>query len=379
MTRRLATLLLPLLAVGAVAQTFVVDEANGPGANFTDLPAAVLAVPNGAVLLVRPGTYQSPTLGARSLTLLGEPGANLLPTGIAGGLTISGLGPNHSILVRGFTFSGPIALSNFTVYCEQCRGAVVLEQLSGPGGIHSMLDATSCDRLLVRNCVFRRSSRLRDCNAVLEDFTIAPIGPEGIEALRITRGTTQVVGGTLRGAAGNLNRGGPAVLSDNAALRVLGTGTLAGGQGVPAGFAVAGTGTVRVDPAVAVSGANPPFAAGVQATVAPQAWVAASDPVLGNPVNVELRGPIGDLGALGVGLPGESHALPGITDRLFWNGSTAVTQAIGVVQAGAPVAAVVTVPNQQSLLGLQLVFHGVTFAAANGLQVSPPAWYVVRL
>ncbi|MBL8722933.1 MAG: hypothetical protein JNK49_02755 [Planctomycetes bacterium] len=379
MTRRLATLLLPLLAVGAVAQTFVVDEANGPGANFTDLPAAVLAVPNGAVLLVRPGNYQSPSLGAKTLTLLGEPGANLQPTGLAGGLTISFLGPNQTILVRGFTFSGPIGLGNFTVDCQQCQGAVVLEQLSGPSGILSRLDATSCDRLLVRNCVFRRSSRLRDCNTVLQDCTIAPLGPEGIEALRVTRGTTQVIGGTLQGAAGNLNRGGPAVLSDNAALRVLGTGTLAGGQGVPAGFAVAGTGTVRVDPAVAVSGANPPFAVGVQATVAPQAWVVASDPVLGNPVNVELRGPLGDLGALGVGFPGASHAVPGVTDRLFWNGSTAVTQAIGVVQAGAPVAAVVTLPNQQSLLGLQLVWHGVTFAAANGLQVSPPAWYVARL
>jgi hypothetical protein len=377
MTRRLTTLLFPLLAATAVAQTFVVDEANGPGAHFTDLPTAVYSVPDGAVLLVRPGLYESPILNSRSLTLFGEPGARLLPA-VTGGLSIGSLAPHQSIVVRGFTFAANIGIGAYEIRCAQCAGAVVLEQLNGPAGILSTIDATSCDRLLVRNSVFSTACRLRDCNTVLENCTIAPIGPAGATALQITRGTTQVVGGTLHGVTGYLNQGGPAVASDNAALRVLGAATLAGGAGQPQGFAVAGTGTLRIDPGVAVSGANPPFAAGVLATVAPQALVVASDPVLGNPVTAELRGPIGDLGALAVGLPGSSHPVPGIADRLFWNAATTVTQAIGVIQAGAPLAAVVAVPNQPALLGLQLVWHGVTFAPANGLQISPPAWYVVR-
>lgn len=377
MTRRLATLLFPLLAATAVAQTFVVDEANGPGAHFTDLPTAAYSVPDGAVLLVRPGLYESPILNARSLTLFGEPGARLLPA-ITGGLSIGFLAPHQSVVVRGFTFAAPIGIGSYVIRCEQCAGAVVLEQLDGPAGILSTVDAIACDRLLVRNSVFTTTCRLRDCHTVLENCTIAPVGPAGATALRVTRGTTQVVGGTLQGVTGYLNQGGPAVASDNAALRILSAATLAGGAGQPQGFAVSGTGTLRVDPGVAVSGANPPFAAGVLAAVAPQALVVASDPVLGNPVTAELRGPIGDLGALAVGLPGLSHPVPGIADRLFWNAATTVTQAIGVIQAGAPVAAVVAVPNQPSLLGLQLVWHGVTFAPTNGLQTSPPAWYVVR-
>lgn len=378
MTRRLATFLLPLLAATAVAQTFVVDEANGPGAHFTDLPTAAFSVPDGSVLLVRPGLYESPILNARSLTLFGEPGARLLPA-VTGGLSISSIAPHQSIVVRGFTFAATIGIGAYEVRCQQCAGAVVLEQLDGPAGILSSVNATSCDRLLVRNSEFSTTCRLLDCHTVLENCTIAPIGPAGATALRVTRGTTQVVGGTLHGVTGYLNQGGPAVDSNNAALRVLGAATLAGGAGLPQGFAVAGTGTVRVDPGVAVSGANPPFAAGVMATVLPQALVVATDPVLGNPVTAELRGPIGDLGALAVGLPGLSHPVAGIADRLFWNAATTVTQAIGTIQAGAPIAAAVAVPNQPTLLGLQLVWHGVAFSPANGLQVSPPAWYVVRL
>ena len=51
--RFLLAFLLPL-ASALVAQTYVVDAANGPGSQFTDLPTAVAAVPDGATLLVRP-------------------------------------------------------------------------------------------------------------------------------------------------------------------------------------------------------------------------------------------------------------------------------------------------------------------------------------
>src|SRR5437762_9224013 len=41
----------------AIAQTFIVDAANGPGTNFTEIATAVAAVPDGAVLMVRAGSY----------------------------------------------------------------------------------------------------------------------------------------------------------------------------------------------------------------------------------------------------------------------------------------------------------------------------------
>ena len=53
MKRTLPTILL-LLASSALAQTYVV--AAGGGGQFTDLPAAVAAVPSGATLHVKPGS-----------------------------------------------------------------------------------------------------------------------------------------------------------------------------------------------------------------------------------------------------------------------------------------------------------------------------------
>jgi pectin methylesterase-like acyl-CoA thioesterase len=64
-----------LLSLAAGAQTFVVDAANGPGAHFTEITAALQAVPEGAVLRVRAGDYASFTIDGRSVTVLGEPGA----------------------------------------------------------------------------------------------------------------------------------------------------------------------------------------------------------------------------------------------------------------------------------------------------------------
>lgn len=61
-----------VLAASVCAQVFVVDAANGAGAHFTDLPAAVAAVPDGATLRVRAGDYTAFSLAAKGLVIVGE-------------------------------------------------------------------------------------------------------------------------------------------------------------------------------------------------------------------------------------------------------------------------------------------------------------------
>ena len=65
------------LAAAAVAQTFIVDVNSGPGTNFTSIAAAVAAVPDGAVLEVRPGTYAAFTIQNKSLTVFGQAGVQV--------------------------------------------------------------------------------------------------------------------------------------------------------------------------------------------------------------------------------------------------------------------------------------------------------------
>jgi hypothetical protein len=73
MGHRLPCLLALVLSSTLLAQgqAFIVDAAGGPGANFTDLQAAVSAVPSGSTLVVRQGTYGEVTIQAKTLTVIG--------------------------------------------------------------------------------------------------------------------------------------------------------------------------------------------------------------------------------------------------------------------------------------------------------------------
>jgi hypothetical protein len=63
--------LAPLLVVFLVPTIWIVDAANGPGTNFTDLPAAVAAAASGDTIIVRSGTYSAFHASGKSLTIRG--------------------------------------------------------------------------------------------------------------------------------------------------------------------------------------------------------------------------------------------------------------------------------------------------------------------
>jgi len=64
-------LVLPLLAPLAGATTYVVDVANGPGTDFTQISTAIAAVDPGDTLLVRPGVY-APFVLDKNLAIVGQ-------------------------------------------------------------------------------------------------------------------------------------------------------------------------------------------------------------------------------------------------------------------------------------------------------------------
>jgi hypothetical protein len=125
-----------LAAAPAAAQTFVVDAANGPGTNFTDLPAAVAAAPSGAVLHVRPGTYTPFTIANKSLKVIGHRSAtgafpNLVGNLFARGLAIGPLSANQSVTVSGLDAKDlQTQIPPFLFNVTDCAGPVVLEDMA---------------------------------------------------------------------------------------------------------------------------------------------------------------------------------------------------------------------------------------------------------
>ena len=85
----------------ATAQnTWIVDAASGPGANFTDLPVAVAAAADGDEILVRAGVYGMTTV-TKALRITGEPGAELRSRRTDDVLLIQGLpaGPIRALTI----------------------------------------------------------------------------------------------------------------------------------------------------------------------------------------------------------------------------------------------------------------------------------------
>ena len=77
-------MMMPLLIATLVQTIWIVDAANGPGTNFTNLPAAVAAAQSGDTIVVMPGNYKPFDVTGKALTILGS-GASItilnLPTG----------------------------------------------------------------------------------------------------------------------------------------------------------------------------------------------------------------------------------------------------------------------------------------------------------
>ncbi|HZN41781.1 MAG TPA: hypothetical protein VFD82_23455 [Planctomycetota bacterium] len=365
------------LAVAAATQTFIVDSASGPGTNFTDIPPAVAAVPDGAVLLVRPGNYSQFTIDGKSLAVLGEPGAAVAS---ALGPTIVNLLPHQAVVLRALDLASPLG-SGFPVgvTCLNNQGVVRLASLRTAPGLHG-LSVQQCDSVFVDDCTFHRQATLVASTVVFTNCSLNASMLVMSPALVQQGGRTQLVGCQVAGLTPPQQPFVSPIQLNGGDVRVLGGGVVASYAllGLPSA-AITGTGTVRLDPSVSVQGGPQLFAPGITATVQAMPHVTATGGLLGGTSTAALHGPNGHLGVLAVGFAGPEIDLPSVFgDPLFWAQGTAVTLSAGVPAPSQPVTGQVAIPGNPVFVGLQLLYQGITWDAAAGLQISNPAVGVVR-
>jgi hypothetical protein len=249
-----------VLSAAASAQVFVVDAGNGPGTHYTDLPPAVAAVPDGATLRVRAGSYSPFTLQNKGLRVVGEGTVKLDRT--AGGIAIGPTAPSQVVLVRNVEL--PFATTRVT----DARGAVVFELcrrhplflLSGV----TDLEVVRATNLQVHECVLGLAglsgsgSRVGAISATDSTLQVsrsqivgipgtpafgAMRGTDGHPALGLLRSRCVVVDSAMQGGRGGMGcrscgigcwadggAGGTAVLAVDSTLVLLGA-TLTGGTG----------------------------------------------------------------------------------------------------------------------------------------------------
>lgn len=145
-----------LAVVGALsAQTYVVDAHNGPGTNFTDLPAAIAAVPSGATLHVRAGDYAAFRVSGKSLTIVGHADPmGAIPTVyvdvVTTAVTIGALGSSDAVTLSNLAIGTKQVLPAVRLDLVDCQGSVVLDDVSMVGTALSDVNITGCSNVHIR-------------------------------------------------------------------------------------------------------------------------------------------------------------------------------------------------------------------------------------
>lgn len=155
---RFATLLSCFLAASlpapiSLAAVIVVDAANGPGASFTSLSAAVTAAAPGDTLLVRDGTYGSFDVYGKGLSLFAD-GSAVEVFQVFTRSRIRNVPAGQAVVVRGLRFSqqtpaGGPPIANLSI--DSCDGPVALEACDFDFGYPSV-GITSCAAVSLVRC-----------------------------------------------------------------------------------------------------------------------------------------------------------------------------------------------------------------------------------
>ena len=217
------------------AQVYVVDEAGGPGSQYTDLPAAVAAVPDGATLRVRPGNYTPFAIAGKGLAVVGEDPDRVtlfkLPAAVPLPPVVAGTSSSQPVLLKNLTFPHATVFGIVTLRLQAANGAVVLDGVKLGADV---ADLTALSLVLSRGCgpasgctarvhgstrcaVWRRrvarNGAATAAGRVLQisDCTIAGVtgvtqyvgaGPAGTPALHLVRSRCVAVRSTLTGGHG---------------------------------------------------------------------------------------------------------------------------------------------------------------------------------
>lgn len=140
----LRTLTLLASTLPAHAGVHVVDQAAGPGSDFTAVQAAVDAALDGDTILVRDGTYMPFVIDGKALTVVADgPGVLVQTNASTPTILVRNLPDGGSLLVRGFR-------TNFGVSIVDCAGAVWFDDLQGTGAT-SFCSASTAGASVVRS------------------------------------------------------------------------------------------------------------------------------------------------------------------------------------------------------------------------------------
>ncbi|MEM7202178.1 MAG: hypothetical protein AAF628_18055 [Planctomycetota bacterium] len=211
----------PFAAISAQT-VLVVDDDGGPGAEFTEVQAAIDAAAPGDTILVKGGTYNAATIDAISLQLVADRGAAVLLQGVV----VRNLAPTDTVVIHGFTING----LGPSLDVRQSAGVLWLEDstIVGPDvliahGLSSVgVSLSNAGKVVIARCGIFAG--------------LGPSGVPGSPGLSLATTELQMFGSTVVGGhqqAAGMEDGGPGLFVGSATVHAQGC-AITGGNGADA-------------------------------------------------------------------------------------------------------------------------------------------------
>ena len=360
--------LLPLFAVPLWAQTFVVDAAMGPGANFPDIATAVVAVPDGATIEVRAGSYGNFTIDHKSLVISGLPGAQVMAQILD--VKVRNLAANQAVTLRNLAFGSWGAPGELR--CEVNSGRILVQSCSL--ALVTPFTAPSITALFTTN--------LHVVDTSLVGSTVWPLGLQFSRAFVsgcvLTPVSNFSIGGILLNSSwcdvadtpittlGIATMSSPITMTGAGSTAIVRAGCRLQTTSPNAQTLVEGNGALVLDPTVQLIGAQA-FGSGVNVAMLAMPRVTAIPAVIGTPATATLTLPSGSVGGLWFGFAQPPFLAPVFATPLQLDANIALSVRAGTATTQT---AALPLPNLPGLRGLDFAWQGCSFHPVDGWQAS---------
>jgi hypothetical protein len=397
------------IAAAASAQTFVVDAANGPGANFTDLQVAIDTVPDGSILSIRPGSYVQAHIDGKSLSLLADGSGVLLGAASMPGvppIDVRNLGASQAVTLRGLSIG--FHFFDVEMNLQACAGLVLIDGFVGyyvtppapyvtppvPATPPIGIACHACSEVVLRNSIVSGFPAVQATTSTMAIETTQLIGLSSPNAVGVFWSN---IGGTaldatnciltcsrdqMTGGNGGAYGGpGPAIQCTGSTIRLCedAQGNYAPGSlpGRPTAAIEGSAGTVLRTTLASVVGVygSGGVANGLTDLLRPLPSLRTQSAAPGGTVHADVTTPIGGLVLLALALPGPAQTVPGIDGASWLDPSTATLMAVGSPGFGQPVRCSVAVPSGPGLVGARFGWQAFAWVPASGLFASNPSLY----
>lgn len=377
-----AILVASLTALGASSanaqKTIIVDAGNGAGTNFTRLQPAIDSASAGDRILVRPGSYDAPTI-QKGITIHALFGGAKIVTRTKT-MRVTGIPAGQKCVLAGFIFDGTFAI------IEKCRGVVAISGFAIAAGFSPLptLNITDCNLVTMHGCALKSSILCYRSRLWMSDSFLVPTqtgtGLVGT-GIVVTDGELDVTNCIIRGGdkAGNFPASRAITAAGKTTLRIRGdkkTEISGGLNGTTRTASIAGSSasTIEDDPRVTTQGAITGFS--VRST-RKQVGLAAGYSFLTATTELRLHGRQGEIGALFLGLYNRPILWPGVGE--WWlDKSAEIFLGAGFFGANETITIRLQQLSTPALRGLEIGYQGVLITPQLTMEFTRPVLQVLR-